>query len=149
MSTGTVKQETANLLHVEYDVAKTFVFDNRYVGNQTLLNASGGVLSIPVGTLLGRVSASLKLVPLAAAATDGSEKPFGILATGQTDMAIAGEANVNVCVFGDVVESKVVLNGAETMDTLIGGVRIGDLIASETQGINLVADTAMTQSDNS
>lgn len=149
MSTGTIKTQTDNLLHVEYDVAKTFVFDNRYKSGQTLLNASGGVLTFPVGTLLGRISASLKLVPVASAASDGSEKPFGILATEATDLADAGEKTVNVCVFGDVVESKVALDGSDTMNTLIGGVTIRDLIASETQGINLVADTAMTQSDNS
>ncbi|MCK4883276.1 MAG: head decoration protein, partial [Candidatus Diapherotrites archaeon] len=120
MSTGTIKTQGENQLHVEYDISKIFVFSNRYE-TETLLNASGGVKTFLPGTLLGRVSASLKLVPVASGASDGSEIPVGILATEVTDLADTSEETVQVCISGDVVESKLILDGSDTVDTLIDG----------------------------
>jgi hypothetical protein len=148
MSTGTIKTQTDNQLHVEYNISKIFVFNNRYE-QETLLNGSGGIKTFLPGTLLGRVSASLKLVPVASAAVDGSEIPVGILASEVTDLAIAGEKSVQVCIFGDVVESKLILDGSDTVDTLIDGRPIKDRIAADTKGIQLVDGFEMTKSDNS
>ena len=148
MSTGTVKTQTENQLHVEYDISKIFVHNNRYE-KETLLNGSGGVKTFLPGTLMGRVSASLKIVPVVAAAVDGSEIPVGVLATEVTDLADAADATVQLCIFGDVVEAKLILNGAETVDTLIDGRPIKDRIAADTKGIQLVDGFEQTKSDNS
>jgi len=138
---------TGNQAHFDYDVSKIFVFGNKYDG-ATLLNGSGGIKSFLPGTLLGRISASLKLVPLASGATDGSEKPVGILLTSVNDLGIAGEQVVDYCIFGEVVQEKVILDGADTLDTLIGGVTIGDLVQSSTMGIKLVESDELTGFDN-
>ena len=139
--------KTNNTLHTDYDVSKIFVFSNRYE-SETLLNASGGVKSFVPGTLMGRVTASGKLVPVASAAVDGSQFPVGILKTSVEDLADTGEATVNICIAGDVVESKVVLDGADTMDTIIDARPIKDRIAADTMGIKLVDSFELTGVDN-
>ena len=139
--------KTNNTLHTDYDVSKIFVFSNRYE-SETLLNASGGVKSFVPGTLMGRVTASGKLVPVASAAVDGSQFPVGILKTSVEDLADTGEATVNICIAGDVVESKVVLDGADTMDTIIDARPIKDRIAADTMGIKLVDSFELTDVDN-
>lgn len=139
--------KTTNTLHTDYDVSKIFVFSNRYE-SETLLNASGGVKTFVPGTLMGRVTASGKLVPVASAAVDGSQYPVGILKTSVEDLADTGEATVNICIAGDVVESKVVLDGADTMDTIIDARPIKDRIAADTMGIKLVDSFELTGVDN-
>ena len=139
--------KTGNFLHTDYDVSKIFVFSNRYESG-VLLNASGAIKSFVPGTLMGRVTASGKLVPVASAAADGSQFPVGILKTAADDLAIAGEKTVNVCISGDVVESKVVLDGADTMDTIIDARPIKDRIAADTMGIKLVDSFELTGVDN-
>jgi len=147
MSKATEISKTSNTLHTDYDVSKIFVFSNRYESG-VLLNASGAIKSFVPGTLMGRVTASGKLVPVASAAVDGSQFPVGVLKTAADDLAIAGEKTVNVCISGDVVESKVILDGADTMDTIIDARPIKDRIAADTMGIKLVDSFELTGVDN-
>lgn len=147
MSKATEISKTSNTLHTDYDVSKIFVFSNRYESG-TLLNASGGVKTFEPGTLMGRVTASGKLVPCASAAVDGSQFPVGILKTSVVDLADAAEKTVNICIAGDVVESKVILDGADTMDTIIDARPIKDRIAADTMGIKLVDSFELTGVDN-
>ena len=147
MSKATEISKTSNTLHTDYDVSKIFVFSNRYESG-VLLNASGAIKSFVPGTLMGRVTASGKLVPVASAAADGSQFPVGILKTAADDLAIAGEKTVNVCISGDVVELKVILDGADTMDTIIDARPIKDRIAADTMGIKLVDSFELTGVDN-
>ena len=148
MSTVNQLNTTSNQAQFNYDVSKIFVWDNRYEEG-ALLNASGGVKSFLPGTLMGRVSASGKLVPVASAATDGSEIPVGILLTSVEDLADAAENDVNICIAGDVVLNKIILDGADTLDTLIAGRPIKDRIAADTMGIKIVASDELTDFDNS
>jgi len=147
MSTATEVSKTNNYLHTDYDVSKIFVFGNRYEKN-TLTNASGGVKSFLPGTLLGRITASGKLVPLASAAVDGSEIPVGILKTSVVDLADATDSEVNVCIAGDVVEAKIIFDGADTVDTVVDGRPLKDRIAADTMGIKLVDSFELTGTDN-
>jgi hypothetical protein len=147
MSTATEKSKTSNTLHTDYDVSKIFVFSNRYESGD-LLNASGGVKTFFPGTLMGRITATGKLVPVVSTAVDGSEVPVGVLKTQVSELADAAEKKVNVCIAGDVVESKVILDGAETMETIIDGRRIKDRIAADTMGIKLVDSFELTGVDN-
>jgi len=147
MSTATEITKTNNFLHTDYDVSKIFVFSNRYE-KATLLNASGGVASFLPGTLMGRIAASGKIVPLESAAVDGSQYPVGVLKTMVTDLAIAGEIEVNVCIAGDVVENKIILDGSDTLETIIELKRIKDRIKSDTMGIQLVGSAELTGTDN-
>lgn len=147
MSKATEVTKTNNFLHTDYDVSKIFVFSNRYE-KMTLLNNSGGVKSFEPGTLVGKITASGKIIPLASGAIDGSQIPVGVLKTSVVDLADAGELEVNVCVYGDVVESKLILDGADTVDTVIDGRTIKDRIKADTMGIQLVGGDELTGFDN-
>ena len=147
MSTANEISKTSNTLYTDYDVSKIFVFSNRYEKG-VLLNASGGVKTFNTGTLLGRVTASGKFVPVASGASDGSEIPVGILKTTVTELADSSEKSVNICIAGDVVQGKVILDGSDTLDTVIDGRPIKDRIAADTMGIKLVKSSELTGFDN-
>lgn len=146
MSAQTVRNNTGNQLTVDTDRSKIFLWRNRY-DNADYTNASGGSVTLAAGTLLGRISATGKVIPLASAAADGSQFPVGILAD---DYIVANGATISLafCVSGDVATEKVVLAGADTLDTVISSRRIRDRIAADTVGIKLVATSEMTDFDN-
>lgn len=146
MSDLTTRNETSNHLTADSDRSKTFIFDNEFEAG-TLLNSSGGEKTFEVGTLLGRISASNKLIPLASAAADGSQYPVGILAE-EVTLADAAEATVNFCIAGDVNASKLILDGSDTLATAISGRTINDRIKGDTKGVRLVTVTDNTFTDN-
>jgi len=128
------------------DNAKIFIWDNRYEEG-TYTNPTGDDVSLTKGMLMGRVSATQKLVPLASGASDGSQFPVGILADDYS-VDYGESANVTICIGGDVAEELVTLNGSDTLSTVISGRSIRDRIAGDTLGIKLVAGTQMTAFDN-
>ena len=148
MSTVNGLNITSNQAQFDYDISKIFIWDNRYEKG-TLLNASGGVLDYQPGTLLGRIAASGKLVPCTAGATDGSEIPVGVLKTQVLQLADAGEESVNICIAGDIVADKFILDGADTFDTDYNGRILRDRIQGDTMGIKIVESTELTEFDNS
>jgi hypothetical protein len=146
MASQNTTVQTSNQLHVTSEVAKIFIYNNRYE-NVKLFNAGGAPVTFLAGTLVGRVSASGKVIPLVAAAADNSQFPVGILAQ---DYTVAAGATIDavMCISGDVDSAKVVYNGAETGDTLVSGRMLKDRIKSDTLGINLIITTEMTGYDN-
>ena len=147
MSSGQVTSQTSNQLFVDIDTSKIFVWNNEYY-RDTFLNNTGAQASFAAGTLLGRITASGKLAICKSGAVDGSQIPVGILKTSITDLADAGEVDVNYCIYGKVVESKVVLDGTDTLATMISGRTIKDRIAADTAGIILVDGDELTEFDN-
>ena len=146
MSEMTTRNVTRNFLAADTDRCKAFIWNNIFeVGS--MLNATAGALTYEIGTLLGRVAASNKLVPLTSAAVDGSALPVGILAE-QVTIAAGASANVNFCVAGDVDSSFVILQGADALTTVVDLKTIGDRIKSDTIGIRLVTVTESTFFDN-
>jgi hypothetical protein len=126
--------------------AKIFIWDNKYfTGSYT--NDTYDPITLTAGTLLGRVSATQKLIPLASGASDGSQFPVGVLAETIT-IADGDTSNLSVCNFGSVVEQLVILDGSDTMNTVISGKSIRDRIASDTMGIKLVSQDQLTGYDN-
>lgn len=147
MSSVTEINKTNNQAHFDYDVSKIFVNNNRYEGG-ALLNASGGVKSFLPGTLLGKIAATNKLVPCASGATDGSQYPVGVLLSEVTDLADATEKAVNMCVSGDVVKEKLILDGSDTLETVIELKTLEDRVGSDTVGVILVDSEELTGFDN-
>ncbi len=146
MSTATNVNQTDSQLHVDYDVAKIFLGCNRYDASE-YTNGTGSEVTLKAGTLLGRISASGKLLPLASGATDDSSIPVGVLSHTVT---VANKATVNLtfCVEGDVAEEKVIFQGSDDYDTVVSGRTLRDRIGADTVGINLVATTENTTFDN-
>jgi hypothetical protein len=131
---------------VNTDLAKIFVWDNRFE-SANYTNSTYDPVTLPAGTLMGKISATQEIVPLTSAASDGSQFPVGVL--NQTSVIAAGATvALAYCVSGDVVESGVILQGADTMATVISGRSIRDRIGADTVGVKLVGSTEMTGFDN-
>jgi hypothetical protein len=145
-----ITKNTANQATINTDLSKIFVGNNRYSDfPYSNTNSTYDDITIPKGTLMGRIGSTLKVIPLVSTAVDGSQNPVGILAE---DVVVeAGEVytkDVTLCVSGDVAESKVILSGSETLDTLISSRPLRDLIGANTVGIKLVSSTENTSFDN-
>ena len=130
-----------------FELSKIFILNNRYENDNYINNSSYDPITILAGTLMGRIASTGVLVPLNASANDGSQFPLGILAQ---DLVVPGSTTVQgtICVSGDVAQEKVILFFGNTLDTVVSGRRLRDLIGASTVGIKLVPGTEMTQFDN-
>lgn len=146
MSSNSIVLNTGQQAIVNFDVSKIFVWNNRYE-KADYTNSGYDDVVLAAGTLMGRVSATQEIIPLASGASDGSQYPVGVLAQ---DITVEGGATVSlyICVAGDVVEDKVILDGSDTLSTVISGRSIRDRIAADTVGIKLVPSTELTGYDN-
>jgi hypothetical protein len=146
MSSQSVVLNTGQQAIINTERSKIFIWNNRY-DSADYTNGGGSPVTLAAGTLLGRISATGKVIPLASAAADGSQFPLGILAD---DYTVAAGATVKVYygMAGDVAEEKVILAGSDTLETVVSGQRMRDRITSYT-GIKLVKSTDLTNYDNS
>ena len=71
----TEKVSNNNQLFVDYDNTKLLLGFNEF--NTGVVTASGADVDLVKGMVLGRISGTTKIVPLAAASTDGSQYPAG------------------------------------------------------------------------
>lgn len=129
-----------------FDTTKTFVWNPRTTTG-TYENSTYDDVTLLQGTLMGRVASTGMLVPLTSGASNGSQFPVGILLA---DTVIEGssEKQITIAVSGDVDESKIILEGSDTLNTVISGRTIRDRIGSDTVGIKLVGGDQLTGFDN-
>lgn len=147
MSQNNIVLNTGQQAIINTDLSKIFVGNNR-TETADYTNDSYDDVTLLAGTLMGRIAATNEIVPLTSGAIDGSQFPVGVL--NQTRVVLSGETvNVAYCVSGDVVESKVILQGSDTMNTVISGRTIKDRIGADTVGIKLVGSRELTDFDNS
>lgn len=146
MSTLTTRNATENMLTADTIRQATFIGDNKFEKG-TLLNATAGELTYAVGTLLGRVATTNRLVPCASGATDGSQFPVGVLAQ-EVTLAASGTASVMFCVGGQVNNASIIFDGTDALTTVVSARTIGDRIKADTLGITLVTLTEGTFTDN-
>lgn len=144
MSVNSIVLSNGQQMTINTDLSNIFLWNNRY--DQADYTAAADI-TLPAGTLLGRIHATGKVIPLASAAANGSQFPVGILAQ-NTFVANGSTVSLTYCVAGDVAADKVIYNGADTGETVISARRLKDLIASETVGIKLVNSTSNSDYDN-
>lgn len=137
----------SNMAIINTETAKIFIGENRYKTSQ-YTNGGGGPVTIPAGKLLGQINATGKVAPLTSGAVDGSQFPVGVNVEERT-VAAGVTVDLTYCVGGDVAEDKVVLDGADTLNTVVTGRTIRQRIASDTLGINLIVSKELTSYDNS
>lgn len=147
MSTQTVILNNGQQAILDTDTSKIFLWDNRFeTGNRT--NSTYVDENLVAGTVMGRVSATQKLVPLQSDAADGSQTPVGILNKDWVILAGVTQA-VSICVAGDVAEEKLIFTKAgDDLDTVISGRSLRDRIGGDTVGVKLVSSTENTGVDN-
>ena len=136
----------ANPLITNFDTSKTFVWNVR-TATANYTNSTYDDVTLQQGTLMGRISASGLIVPLTSGASDGSQFPLGVLLE-DTTIEAGDTQELTIAVAGDVVESKIRLQGSDTLNTVISGRRIRDRIGADTVGIKLVGADQMTGLDN-
>lgn len=145
MSSNSIVLNTGKQLTVNTDTSKIFLWENRY-SSGIYNNSSYGTTTLVAGTLMGRVTASGKVVPLNSVATDGSQFPVGILADDFILVDEGADVSVPFCIYGDVNAANVIFFGGDTFDTVVDGRLLRDLI--HVAGIRLIDSTEMTAYDN-
>ena len=146
MSSNTIALNNGQQAIVNFDTSKIFVWGNRYE-KASYNNSTYDTVELAAGTLMGRIATTQKIVPLASGASDGSQHVVGILAQ-DASVEEGDTVDLYICVAGDVVESKVVLDGSDTMSTVISGRSIRDKIAGDAVGLKLVGGDELTAYDN-
>ena len=145
---------TGSQLTTNYDLTKIFLGANRY-RTGSFKNTTGSTLVVPAGTVLAKVQAIavdtanvvgyLRLFD--STNTEGGKVAVGIL---NQDLSIAAGAtvtNVNYCIAGDYDESKLVFQGSDTLNTVVNGKIVREIIIAETNLIGLSL-TQMSGYDN-
>lgn len=136
MSTISEEFNNGNAAQFNRDTKKTFLgIEGSITADFT--NADDEAVVLPEGTVMGRLHATGKIVPLTSAATDGSQFPVGIL-LGDHTVDAADTATLTVVTGGSVAEECLILQGSDTLDTVITARRIRDRIAFDTLGIRIV-----------
>lgn len=138
------------ILITNYDVSQIFLGCNFYETAE-YTNSTGDTVTIPIGRLMGRVLDTDKILPQAAASTDGSEMPIGVAAR-QYVVPDGTTITMDIVTGGDVNENMVVLASGNAMTTVVrtvstGGGTIRDLIRRNTT-INMYASTEHSRYDN-
>ena len=149
MSTFITQDQTGAYLYIDYDLSKLFLWDNRYE-NGTINNSGYSDVTYNPGTVLGRVASTGYLVPFDSTASDGSQYVIGVLNDGIIVPA-GGKSYVAYCVSGDVAVDQLILNGSDTLDTVVTGRdrTVKDVIAADSVGLHLVFGQNLTFADNS
>lgn len=157
MAFGSTTTYSGGILKTQFDYSKLFVWNNRY-RTATYTNPSGSAAAtLSFGMLIGRISASSKILPQVSTATDGSQVPIGVL-RGNYVVPASGTITITYCYTGDVDFDGLVFGGSDLLTTVItlndsastpNTVKIGtieDLLVA--RGINPIATTDNTTPDN-
>lgn len=130
----------------KYDNTKLCIFNNSFATGD--VNAdSYDDLVLPIGTVMGRVSATGELVALASGASDGSQYPVGVLAANYTIEA-GDTKEVSIVTGGEIDASLLAFDGSDDLDTVISGKQLRDRLASDTVGLVLRNVDELSEFDN-
>lgn len=146
--TLTSRDLTRNQAAYDTNRVKLLVFDNSFVEG-TYKNVSGDTESVALGQIMGKIAVSGNWTVCKSGAGDGSQIPRGIMLDVLTD--IADEATVdpiNLVNGGKVNSALLVFDGTDDLDTLVGGVRMEDLLISNSKDLELVEIVDDTNYDN-
>ena len=133
----TERNVTANQATYDWQKENLLIFNNTTVPG-TYENISGGEETVLIGTLAGKVAATGNWVVCKSGASDGSAIPRGVFTEELTAVADGGTAAVNIVNFGKINKGSVQFDGTDDWDTLVGGIRMEDLLIANSKGLELV-----------
>lgn len=146
MSTVTTGLNTSNQLITNYNTSKLLLGNNSF--EEGTYTNDGYDVTLTEGTVMGRISATGKVIPLESDASDGSQYPIGVLAQTQ-EVAEGDDAILSICTAGKVDQGLLVFNkDGDSLSTVVDGRQLKDRIAGDTVGIVLKAATENTDYDN-
>lgn len=132
-----------------YDISQVVLGSNFYK-DFSYTNSTGSTVDLAVGTLMGQILATAKILPNISSATDGSELPIGILAEAAS-VANGATVTLSLVIGGRVNQNRLILGAGDTLNTVVrtvntGGGTLGALITRNTT-IELVPSTELTITD--
>jgi hypothetical protein len=145
MGTATQVLTTQNQQIINYDYSKLFLTNFKVISVNVA--ASGADIELTPGVLMGRISATGKGAICKSGSSDGSQVPLGLCVETKT-IADGENADVQIAVTGRVDETKIVLDGTDTLDTAFDGRILRDRIPADTEGIELETLTDLVNTDN-
>lgn len=94
------------VLSTTFNNAKRFIFNNQYI-TATYTNGTGSSVDLPAGRIMGLIFSTNKVTPrLTSGVTNGSQVPYGILASDYT-VANGVTITVTICISGQVDASLI------------------------------------------
>ena len=154
MADVTLRDNTRNQATYDYLIKKLLL--GRYTTRRIdYANISGALETVEIGTVMGRVDATKKLVPCQSDAVDGSQEPVCIILEKLEDVAIAGTVDqVLVCDGGDINSAELVFqNGTDTLLTSVtatsGAIKtIEDFLIQNGSGFEFLTVKDSSEYDN-
>jgi hypothetical protein len=146
MSSNNVVFNNGQQLQVQTSLAKLFPFDKK-LKQYAYTNSTYDPIDLPAGTVMGVIAATGYVVPMTSGATDGSQFPMGILAEDYT-IDEGQSINMAVMVQGQVRQDMLILQGSDTLSTVVSSRRIFERIGSDSCGILIISATNCTAFDN-
>lgn len=149
----TIRDNTRNQAAFDYETSK-LLLGKHTTRRIDYANITGALETLAIGTVMGRVDATGKLVQCVSTAVDGSQEPVAVLLDPLTDIAIAGTVDqVLVADGGDINKAALVLSGVETLATIVtttGGNKksIEDLLIQNGNGFQFLTVKDSSSFDN-
>lgn len=125
----TVVKQTDSQLNVDYQKSNLLRGNNEFASGE--VTAAGADVSLEIGMVMGRISATKKLVALDHTASDGSQYPAGLCYLGiNTEKTVADGTTkeIEVVYQGRVDGSLINFGSASTLDSVVSGRTIEDLL---------------------
>lgn len=118
--------------------AETFAYDNLiggtepaiFTANETIVSGAG---ALPRGRVLGKITASGKLTSVDSTKSDGSEKPYAILA--QAADATSADIAAPVCKSGLFNREALTFGGTDTAAKHEDALRDGGIYLTSVKGV--------------
>ena len=142
--TGTQRNATRNQSTVDIKIKNIFTYGNRF-REAILRNDTSGSVTINNGSLVLRHTVfSDAIVPASSAAS--LPNIIGVLCLSEDSITLAAGAvaNVNYCIGGDVDGGLLSLPATVTLDTLVAGKAVKDLLTDIGIIANVVTEIAKT-----
>ena len=149
MAEVTQRNTTTNQVTFDYDGSRLLIGGNHSFVDRDYENILGSDETVASGQVMGRVSATGHIVPFKSAATDGSQHPVGLLMDGLDAIADGTViTDLSLLIGGDVRKDKVVLDGTDTLDTVVGGRTVEDLLIANGNDFAFLEVADRTDYDN-
>lgn len=143
MSKQTTSLSTQSQLSVNTDTSKVFLWNRRSQAG-TLGNSTYAPVTYPEGTVMGRINTTGVFAPFVSGASNGQQNVIGVLIDDYT-IAAGAVANVFICDDGDVDQTQLIFQGADTLTTVVGAMQVKDHL--KRAGIKLVGGEELTKYD--
>lgn len=143
----TPRDGNSSQLFVDGQRREIELFDTDKVSGE-YSNVSGALETVGYGQLMGVIAATGQWTVCKSGASDGSQVPRGVSLSEYEDVAIAGTKPITVVNGGTIDKKLVLFDGSDDWDTLVGGIRIEDLLIANSKGLKLEVAEDDSRFDN-